>query len=104
MANKPPAMKRGGVAPDRRTASSGRLRNAGVSPDAEDIAMARLQAHLRRSETIQAPVRSRAMILARTTVRLPDEMLLRLRDRARRAGLSVSEVVEAALARYLKLS
>jgi hypothetical protein len=44
------------------------------------------------------------MILARTTVRLPDEMLLRLRDRARRAGLSVSEVVEAALARYLKLS
>jgi len=104
VANKPSALRRAGVAANRRASSSGRLKNTGVSLDAEDIAMDRLQADLRRSETIQAPARSRAMTLARTTVRLPDEMLQRLRVRARRAGLSVSEVVEAALARYLKLS
>ena len=83
----------------RAAASSGRLRNAVLSLDAEDIAMARLQAQLRRTETIQLPARAAAP--ARTWVRLPGEMLQRLRDRARHTGMSLSDMVEAALARYL---
>lgn len=103
MASKPSAGKRGHGVPERRAAGfSGRLRNAVLPLDAEDIAMARLQAHLRRTETIQGPARSRAAVLARTWVRLPGEMLQRLRDRARHTGLSPSDIVEAALARYLK--
>lgn len=64
--------------------------------------MARLQAHLRKAETIQAPVRSGALLRTRTTVRLPREMLQQVRDRARREGVNISEVVEAALERYLR--
>ena len=103
MAGKPSAQRgrRGG---SRRlpAGSPAKLRNAVVAMDAEDIAMARLQAHLRRTETIHGPDHFRATTFARTWVRLPREMLQRLRDRARRAGTSVSDIVEAALARYLK--
>lgn len=103
MTSKPSARRRGHAAPERRTTgSSGRLRNAVLSMDAEDIAMVRLQAHLRRTETIQVPARPRAPIQARTWVQLPGEMLQRLRDRARHAGVGLSDIVEAALARYLK--
>lgn len=101
--SKPSARRRGRAVPERQaTASSGRLRNAVLSMDAEDIAMARLQAHLRRTETIQVPARPRAPMQSRTWVQLPGEMLQRLRDRARHAGVSLSDIVEAALARYLK--
>jgi len=73
-----------------------------VPLDAEDIAMARLQAHLRKAEAIQLPGRRRVTTPARTTLRLPREMLNRVRDRARREGATISEVVEAALERYLQ--
>lgn len=73
-----------------------------VPLDAEDIALARLQAHLREAETIQVSPRSPADSVARTTVRLPARMLQRARDRAAREGLRLSELVEVALARYLK--
>lgn len=103
MASKPSVVRRGrGAFPRRTAASSGRLRNAVLSLDAEDIALARLQAQLRRTETIQLPARSRTAASARTWVRLPGEMLQRLRDRARRTGVSLSDIMEAALARYLK--
>jgi predicted HicB family RNase H-like nuclease len=73
-----------------------------VPLDAEDIAMARLQAHLRKAETIRAPGRRRDARLSRTTLRLPLEILQRVREQARREQVSMSEVVEAALERYLR--
>lgn len=63
--------------------------------------MARLQAHLRKAEAIRAPSRRQAT-LSRTTLRLPREMLQHVRDRARREGATISEVVEVALRRYLR--
>jgi hypothetical protein len=65
--------------------------------------MARLQAHLRKAEAIRAPSRPRDA-LGRTTVRLPQETLQQVRDRARREGGTVSDVVAAALRRYLRPS
>ena len=79
-----------------------RLRDAVVSLDAEDIALARLQAHLRRTETIHAAVPSAAMAPRRTTVRLPAVLLARLRERAKREGVTPSEIVEEALKRLLR--
>jgi ribbon-helix-helix CopG family protein len=103
VASKPSEVKQEqGVRHRGATRSPGRLRNAVLPLDAEDIAMARLQAHLRNSETIQLPTRSRAAALSRTWVRLPEAMLRRVRDRARHSGLSLSDIVEAALTRYLK--
>ncbi len=66
--------------------------------------MARLQAHLRETEAIRAPRGRGAVPLARTTVRLSHKTLLQLRNRARRDGASISEVVEVALERYLESS
>ena len=66
--------------------------------------MARLQAHLRKTEAIPVPNRRRGTVLSRTTLRLPHEMLQHVRDRARREGSTVSEVVEIALERYLRSS
>jgi predicted HicB family RNase H-like nuclease len=73
-----------------------------VPLDAEDIAMARLQAHLRKAEAIRAPGRRRTAQVSRMTLRLPREILQRVRERARREQVSMSEVVEAALERYLR--
>lgn len=75
-----------------------------VPLDAEDIAMARLQARLRQAEAMQVPRRPGDAALTRTTVRLPREMLRRVRDRARRDGVTVSEVLEMALGRFLEPS
>ena len=66
--------------------------------------MARLQAHLRKAEAIPVPNRRGGALLSRTTLRLPHEMLEHVRDRARREGSTVSEVVEIALERYLRSS
>jgi hypothetical protein len=73
-----------------------------VPLDAEDIAMARLQAHLRRTEAIRTPSARGFPALARTTLRLPHEILRKVRDRARREGATISLVVERALERYLR--
>jgi len=81
-----------------------RSRPSVVPLDAEDIAMARLQAHLRKAEAIRAPKGRGGVPLARTTVRLSSETLQQLRDRARRDGATISEVVEVALERYLTSS
>jgi hypothetical protein len=70
--------------------------------DAEDIALARLQVQLRETEGVPPPGRRPAATLSRTTVRLPIEMLQRLRERAHREKLTLSEVIEAALERHLK--
>ena len=78
-----------------------RLRDAVVSLDAEDIALARLQAHLRKAEAIQGATRPAAS-LRRTTVRLSVTLLARLRERAKRDGTTASEVVENALLRFLR--
>jgi len=102
--------RRGGSGAAKRRASEStrghaldsRLRDAVASLDAEDIAMARLQAQVRRTETIQAPARPEASHPRRTTVQLPDALLARLRDRARRDGTTASTVVERALERFLR--
>jgi hypothetical protein len=78
-----------------------RLRDAVVSLDAEDIALARLQAHLREAEAIHTATRP-AATLQRTAVRLPAVLLARLRERAKRDGTTPSEVVEKALLRFLR--
>jgi hypothetical protein len=70
--------------------------------DAEDIAMARLQASLRRAETIQASTPAAASRLGRTTVRLSTDLLNRARDRAARDGSTVSDIVARALERFLR--
>lgn len=86
----------------RRVAGDARLRGAAASLDAEDIALARLQAHLRRTETIHAAVPSAAPASRRTTVRLPAALLDRLRERAKRDGVTPSKIVELALERLLR--
>jgi predicted DNA binding CopG/RHH family protein len=73
-----------------------------VPLDAEDIAMARLQAHLRQTEAIHAPRRPAAPSVVRTTVRLPSKLLEQVRIRARRDGVNPSDVVELALERYFR--
>jgi hypothetical protein len=78
-----------------------RLRNAVVSLDAEDIALARLQAHLRKAEAIHTAARP-AAAPRRTTVRLSVTLLARLRERAKRDGTTASEIVEQALTRFLR--
>ncbi len=65
--------------------------------------MARLQAHLRKTEAIRGPKRPGATPLTRTTVQLAQELLQHVRDRARREGATVSKIVEVALKRYLRL-
>ena len=98
MAKKRPGQKRSRAGVGRRPAGP-------VVPlDAEDIAMARLQAHLRRTEAIRAPGSRRAPALTRTTLRLPQEMLRKVRDRARQEGATISQLVEMALERYLRSS
>ncbi len=71
--------------------------------DAEDIALARLQAQLRKSEAVHPPSAPRKPLRRRMTISLPAEMLDRLRERARRRGLRPSQVIEAAVAQHLKL-
>lgn len=85
-----------------RSGKGSRLRDAVVSLDAEDIAMARLQASLRRAETIQAAPRAAASRLDRTTVRLPADLLKRGRDRAERESATFSEIVARALEHFLR--
>jgi hypothetical protein len=96
------ATKRRASESTRRPALDSRLRDAVASLDAEDIAMARLQAQVRRTETIQAPARPTASRARRTTVQLSDALLARLRDRARRDGATASAIVERALERFLR--
>ena len=86
----------------RRSVARSDFRPTVASPDAEDIALARLQAHLRRAESLHAPPRPAVSSLRRTTVRLPAALLDRLRDRARRDGMTASEVVELAVERFLR--
>ncbi len=84
-------------------AAGSRQRRVVLPVDAEDIAMARLQAQVRRTETIQASrLKANQPRWRRTTVQLPPQLLERTRDRAVRDALSVSEVIRAALERYLK--
>ena len=83
-------------------AGGGNRRAGPVVPlDAEDIAMARLQAHLRRTEAIRAPDRRGLQALTRMTLRLPRDMLGKVRARARQEGATISQVVKVALERYL---
>ena len=90
---------------ERSRAGAGRRPAGPVVPlDAEDIAMDRLQAHLRRTEAIRTPGSRDFPALARTTVRLPHELLRKVRDRARREGATLSLVVERALERYFRSS
>ena len=98
-----PKVKPQRASPDRGKEVSARLRDAIVSLDAEDIAMARLQAHLRKAEAIQIPTSRTASTDRRTTVRLPDPLLARLRERARRDGVTASQIVARALERFLRL-
>ena len=86
----------------RRSDTGSRLRDAVVSLDAEDIALARLQASQRRAEAIQTAPRATVPRLGRTTVRLPDDLLARGRDRAEREGATFSEIVARSLERYLR--
>ncbi len=91
-----------GPATASRRLSARALREAVVSLDAEDIALARLQADLRRTEAIRIPTRHPAPLTRRTTVRLHAALLARLRERAKRDGITASEVVEQALERFLR--
>lgn len=102
MANKRSRQGGGKTPRPQRPARSGRSKGPVVPLDAEDIAMARLQAHLRKTEAIRVPSRRPSARLSRTTLRLPREMLRHVRERARREGATLSEVVEVALERYLR--
>ena len=86
----------------RRPVAGSGSRDAVVYLDAEDIAMARLQASLRRAEAIQTATPAAASGLGRTTVRLSMDLLSRTRNRAARDGATVSEIVTRALERFLR--
>ncbi len=91
-------------APKRRTVepiSEAELAAPVPSLDAEDIALARLQAQLRRKELI-APERAGGGALARAMIRLPSTLLARTKQRAERDGVPVSEVVQRALEKFLR--
>jgi len=103
VANKRPG-RSGNTAKPKRPVRAVRAESPVAPLDAEDIAMARLQAKLRKAEAIPMPSRGRDTRLSRTILRLPREMLTRVRERARREQISVSEVVEASLERYLRSS
>ena len=90
------------LAKTRPSAINPRLRDAVASLDAEDIALARLQAHLRRTEAIHTAARPAATAPRRTTVRLPAVLLARLRERAKRDSMTASAIVEEALERFLR--
>jgi predicted DNA binding CopG/RHH family protein len=77
------------------------LGDAAVAFDAEDIALARLQAQLRKSETIQAPPLA-PTVSRRVTLRLPGPLVERLRIRARRDGLTLSDLIGKAAERFLR--
>ncbi len=87
----------------RSDAPGPRQHRAVLPVDAEDIAMARLNAQLRQKETIQTSRRDATHSPSRrATVQLPVPLLGQARDRAKRDALTLSEVVQAALERYLK--
>lgn len=88
--------------PSSRQRADDGLEEAAVPLDAEDIALERLQASLRRSEIIQAPKRRPTSVTRRTTVRLPSGLLARLQAQAQRNGVTTSEVVAQALERFLR--
>ncbi len=69
--------------------------------DAEDLALARLQAELRKRERLPESRQADAAV-GRTTLRLPGGLLARLRSRARRDKCTLSQVVAAALEKYLR--
>lgn len=94
--------KRVPPAASRRPAGDPPLREAAVTLDAEDIALARLQAHLRRTETIHAAEPPAPAATRRTTFRLPAVLVARVRERAKRDNVTASEVVEQALRRFLR--
>ncbi len=101
-------MKSGRRARDGRKTAEGatqgrRPRGAVATLDAEDIALARLQAQLRKSEVVRPSAGPGKVSRGRTTISLPAETLRRLRERARREGLRLSQIVEAALAEHLRL-
>lgn len=78
-------------------------REAVLPLDAEDIALARLQAQLRRRETIQPPAGGGGeTAVGRTSLRLPEPILRLARERARRQRVTLSAVVQAALDHYLR--
>ncbi len=78
------------------------VRDGVVFLDAEDIALARLHASLRRAEAIPAPTPAATGGLGRITVRLSEGLLDRTRDRAAREKTTVSEIVGRALERFLR--
>ncbi len=100
MKKKPPV--RGGPTTGQPSPRGQRPRDAIATLDAEDIALARLQAQLRKSETVHSPSGSGKPSRSRTTLSLPAELIRGLRLRARREGLRPSQIVEAALTHYLK--
>jgi len=70
--------------------------------DAEDIAMARLQAQLRETEATPASPRTAARpALRRATVMLPPPLLDRARAHASRSATTFSELVRRLLEQYL---
>jgi hypothetical protein len=75
------------------------LPEAVPSLDAEDIALARLQAQLRRKETLTPP---RGGALARAMIRLPTGLLAKAKRRAQQDGVPLSEIVQRALEKFLR--
>ncbi|MBI4537457.1 MAG: hypothetical protein HY712_05820 [candidate division NC10 bacterium] len=81
---------------------SQRQRRVVLPVDAEDIAMARLHAQVRQTETIQASGRKADRSPLRcATIQLPLQLLERARDRAKRDEVTLSEIVRAAIEHYL---
>jgi hypothetical protein len=95
------AGKRRAVRAPRRTTAMSEYIGVPVILDAEDIALARLQAHLRETETIQPSPRPGGAV-TRVTIRLPAPLATRLKTRARRDGVPISDLVARALDRFFR--
>jgi predicted DNA binding CopG/RHH family protein len=86
----------------RRVARPSSLGDAVIALDAEDIALARLQAQLRKREAVRSQTAPAASAPRRVTLRLPELLIERLRARARRDGTTLSGLAGKAMEHFLR--
>jgi hypothetical protein len=93
--------QKAGRSRERRVRSTGSVRKEAEMPlDAEDLALASLEARLRAEES-RVDLDSEEVV-ATLTICVPRPLFLRLLSRAARHNIAPSRLIELALTRYLR--